>query len=100
MRTGLIMSVLRFDRVAGQLRRLSLFAGVAACLALAACSQSTSGLLDLAANDPPDQADAGRKGGKDGKDAANELAKATEYWGKEFAKKPSDAEKAVNYARN
>jgi Flp pilus assembly protein TadD len=83
--------------------RLSLLAGIAVCLALAACSQSTSGLLDLAANDPPDPAKADSKGGKegkDGKDPANELAKATEYWGKQYAKNPSDAEKAVNYARN
>ncbi len=94
------MSVLRFDRVAGPVHRVSLLAGVAVCLALAACGQSTSGLLDLAANDPPDQAKADQKGGNDGKASANDLAKATEYWGKEFAKNPSDAERAVNYARN
>lgn len=29
-----------------------------------------------------------------------ELEKATEYWGAEYAKKPSDAQVAVNYARN
>ena len=29
-----------------------------------------------------------------------ELQKATEYWGKEFAAKPSDAKAAVSFAKN
>jgi Flp pilus assembly protein TadD len=33
-------------------------------------------------------------------DNRSELQKATEYWGKEYAKNPNDAEKALNYARN
>ncbi len=33
-------------------------------------------------------------------DNRTELQKATEYWGKEYAKNPNDAEKALNYARN
>jgi Flp pilus assembly protein TadD len=33
-------------------------------------------------------------------DNRTELQKATEYWGKEYAKHPNDAEKALNYARN
>ena len=33
-------------------------------------------------------------------DTRSELLKATEYWGKEFAKNPRDAKSALNYARN
>jgi Flp pilus assembly protein TadD len=89
-----------FHHIAGPLRRASLLAGVAACLALAACSPASTGLLDLAANAPPDPANAASKEPKDGTDTRDELAKATEYWGKEYAKSPRDAEKALNYARN
>jgi Flp pilus assembly protein TadD len=94
------MSACRLHRIAGQLRLASLLGGVAACLALAACSPSSTGLLDLAANTPPDQTTASLKDPKDGNNTADELAKATEYWGKEFAKSPRDPEKALNYARN
>ena len=89
----------RFDGVAG-LRCLRLLAGIAACLAVAACTQSPNGLIDQLASDQPDPAKSDGKAGKDAKGTAQDLAKATEYWGKEFAKNPSDAEKAVNYARN
>jgi Flp pilus assembly protein TadD len=33
-------------------------------------------------------------------DGKSELLKATEYWGKEYAKNPRDAQSALNYARN
>lgn len=33
-------------------------------------------------------------------DTRNELQKATEYWGKVYAKNPRDAQPALNYARN
>jgi Flp pilus assembly protein TadD len=33
-------------------------------------------------------------------DSRNDLQKATEYWGKEFAKNPRDAQIGLNYARN
>ena len=33
-------------------------------------------------------------------DTRTDLQKATEYWGKEFAKNPRDAQNALNYARN
>jgi Flp pilus assembly protein TadD len=94
------MSACRVHRIEGPLRRASLFGGVAACLALAACSPSSTGLLDLVANAQPDQTTAALKEPKDGNSTADELAKATEYWGKEFAKSPRDPEKALNYARN
>jgi Flp pilus assembly protein TadD len=73
---------------------------LAACLALGACGLSGSGLSDLAANTPPDASKTASKDAKDSKDSRDELSKATEYWGKEFAKNPRDPEKALNYARN
>jgi Flp pilus assembly protein TadD len=90
----------RFDEVAGPVRRLRMLGGIAACLAVGACSQTTTGLLDLAAEAPPDAAKAAHRDAEGGKGTPNELAKATEYWGKEFAKNPRDPEKALNYARN
>lgn len=71
-------------------------AAVALCLTAGACSQLSPGQLDLAAALPPKSETAKAPS----KDTKEELAKATEYWGKEFAKKPRDVESAVNYARN
>src|SRR5262245_25147841 len=67
----------------------------ALCLAASACSQLGTAQLDLDT--------AAAKGGADktaATGASSELAKATEYWGKEFAKQPRDAKAALNYARN
>jgi Flp pilus assembly protein TadD len=60
------------------------------CLAVGACT-SGSGPLDLASspvNDPP------------AKDTRTDIAKATDASGKEFAKEPRNADKAIAYARN
>jgi Flp pilus assembly protein TadD len=91
------MFVCSFNTVAGPNRHLRILLAMAACLTMGACSQSATGLLDMAADAPPDAA---KTAGKDGKGSADELAKATDYWGKEFAKSPRDPEKALNYARN
>ncbi len=80
-------------------RRVSRGAGVLVIVAVGllagACSQSGSPktLLEAApslagATNPPVT------------DNRTELQKATEYWGREYAKNPNDAEKALNYARN
>lgn len=71
-------------------------AALAASLLLSACS-STSELLPsspfLASNDA--SADAGAA-----QDPAEELRKATEYWGKEYKAKPENKTAALSYARN
>ena len=94
------MFVRSFNTIAGPNRHLRSLLAMAACLTMGACSPSASGLLDLAANAPPDPAKAATSEPREGTDTASELAKATEYWGKEFAKSPRDPEKALNYARN
>lgn len=70
-------------------------AALAASLLLSACS-STSELLPsspfLASNDA--SADAAAQ------DPAEELRKATEYWGKEYKAKPENKTAALSYARN
>jgi Flp pilus assembly protein TadD len=54
------------------------------------------GQLDLAAPAPKDDPTATLAS----KDTRDDLAKATEYWGKQFAKNTKDAQAALNYARN
>lgn len=70
-------------------------AALAASLLLSACS-STSELLPsspfLASNDAKSDAAA--------QDPADELRKATEYWGKEYKAKPENKTAALSYARN
>lgn len=71
-------------------------ASLTATLLLGACSQ-TSDLL------PSSQlVTAQQDSGDAGKPAVtqNELQKATTYWGQEYAKKPSELQPALNYARN
>lgn len=70
-------------------------AGLTATLMLGACSQSSSDLLPMTLADKQ-EANAEDKSGI----PQNELQKATTYWGKEYAKKPSDLKPALNYARN
>jgi Flp pilus assembly protein TadD len=69
--------------------------GLTATLMLGACAQTAEILpsANLAATEQTD--DAG-----DSKYPQNELQKATTYWGKEYAKRPSELEPALNYARN
>ena len=74
---------------------LRAFAAVAFCAAAGACAQNGPASLDLAAGPPK----AGPSGALHG-DGRAELAKATDYWGKEFAKNPRDVKAALSYARN
>ncbi len=66
-------------------------------LMLAACSQAGSLSEQLTGGQP---APAQTNTAAIAPDTRTELQKATEYWGKEFAKNPRDAEIALNYARN
>jgi Flp pilus assembly protein TadD len=70
---------------------------VGAGMMLAACSQLSplSGQLAAGQSAPSPETTAALAS-----DNRTELQKATEYWGKEFAKNPRDAEIALNYARN
>jgi Flp pilus assembly protein TadD len=81
---------------AGFARILKTLAIAAAGLAAGACSLGSAG-PQLAATQP-----AGGEASKPvaAADSRSELQKATEYWGKEYAKKPNDAQTALNYARN
>jgi Flp pilus assembly protein TadD len=65
---------------------------------LSACSSLTeeAGLNTLLASSKPAETRAPNEGGA----PQTELGKATEYWGKEYAKSPSNAEAAVAYAKN
>jgi Flp pilus assembly protein TadD len=70
---------------------------VGAGLLLAACSQAGS-LSDHLAGGPSPPTQTGSTAAAP--DNRSELQKATEYWGKELAKNPRDAQTALNYARN
>ncbi len=76
--------------------------GRAAVLALAAFAGGCSSLSEdtgfdlLASSQPPVDTRPSNEGGA----PQTELGKATEYWGKEFAKNPANSEAAVAYAKN
>ena len=73
------------------------FAVAVLCAGLGACAQSGISPFDLAASAPPkSETTVGSIPG----DPKADLAKATQYWGKEFSKNPRDAKSALNYARN
>ncbi|HEY8193644.1 MAG TPA: tetratricopeptide repeat protein [Hyphomicrobium sp.] len=76
-------------------RRFGVLASLTASLFLGACSQSPELLQSLALK--PDKTDA-----SDESPAVpqTELQKATIYWGKEYAKKPTELQTALNYARD
>lgn len=68
-------------------------------LMLGACSQLSSfptQLADAQAAGPATSV----AGATPAADTRTELQKATEYWGKAYAKNPRDAQSALNYARN
>jgi Flp pilus assembly protein TadD len=65
-------------------------------LLLSACGQIGGGPAQIAGIQP--QAEAAKPAAST--DLRSELQKATEYWGKEYAKNPNDAQTALNFARN
>lgn len=76
-------------------KRIGVVAALSASLLLGACSASPSLLQDVALKSDKTES-------TDGPPAApqTELQKATVYWGKEFAKKPTELQPAINYAKN
>src|SRR5262245_58448748 len=85
------------NRVGSQRTIAHTLAAAVRCMTAAACSQLGPGQLDLAAPTPRKGDPAAKHAPKDTRD---DLAKATEYWGKAFAKNTRDAQAALNYARN
>jgi Flp pilus assembly protein TadD len=93
------MTACTISRAASGLRGgVGALAVVAAGLTLGGCSQlgSLSSQLAAAETKPPATVLAGAPAA----DARSDLQKATEYWGKEFAKNPRDAKAGLSYARN
>jgi len=76
--------------------RLGVIASLTASLMLGACSQSPDLLQDIALKTDS----TGSTTGTDQPGPQTELQKATIYWGKEYAKKPTALQPALNYARN
>ncbi|MDX2287371.1 MAG: tetratricopeptide repeat protein [Hyphomicrobiaceae bacterium] len=77
--------------------------GIAAALTLAVLSGGCAGgatgsLPDLLAASPPPDAGAGSQTAE--AQPQTELERATDYWGKAFAKSPNDATAGLSYARN
>lgn len=73
-------------------RRVSILAAMTASLMTGACAQLSgdegASLTALSSSQP------------EAPDTRSELEKATEYWGKEYAKNPTKAEPALAYAKN
>ena len=83
------------------LRLAPTFAALTAALMLSACGQSlTSGkdLLSLNSSAPPVHIQAAGK--SEAPADPDELRKATEYWGKQYAENSRDLDIALKYARN
>jgi Flp pilus assembly protein TadD len=84
-------------------RAFEIIASLGLSLMAGACSQATSTLQQqLAAATPTRAAEPPKPttAAAPATDGRSELAKATEYWGQAYAKNPSDAQAALNYARN
>jgi Flp pilus assembly protein TadD len=86
-------------------RRVPTLAALSSALLLGACANggTSSGLLGNAMSaKAPDAIEANpiKTAGTDKQEPRSELQKATEYWGKQSAEKPTDTRAAVNYAKN
>lgn len=81
--------------------RYAAIAALLGSMALGGCAGQTSDLLpQLMSSKPAPQAVPGAASDNAPQVVQNELEKATEYWGKQFAAKPNDLTTALNYARN
>lgn len=76
------------------IRSAGLLAAMSASLMLGACAGGSDLLSTPVASNTGDGA------AKDGGGAKTELEKATEYWGKQYAAKPTDKAAALSYAKN
>jgi Flp pilus assembly protein TadD len=78
--------------------KLALLAVAGATLMLAACAQ-TGGMANLGDSASLTETSAAPKAGKP-EAPKTELAKATEYWGKQSRDNPRDLKSAINYSKN
>jgi Flp pilus assembly protein TadD len=76
------------------LGRVGILAAALACFGLAGCAQIGADTSQLASASLPDNKGAAAP------DTRTDLEKATDYWGKEYAKNPRDPAAALSYARN
>lgn len=80
-----------------RLERVRVLAALAASLMVAGCGgQIPGGAKELISQSGPVE----DSNGNDTTATRSELEKATEYWGKEYAKAPRELKPALNYARN
>ncbi|HJU32432.1 MAG TPA: tetratricopeptide repeat protein [Hyphomicrobiaceae bacterium] len=79
------------------IRVRGLLAAAACSLLAAGCSSSETAQSLLAMAQAPSLTEAANPPSPDGR---TELQKATEYWGKAYAKNPKDAQAAINFAKN
>ena len=83
-----------FDE-ASACKRIGVIAALSTSLLLGACSASPSLLQDVALkSDKTESTESANTAPQ------SELQKATTYWGKEYAKKPTELQPAINYAKN
>jgi Flp pilus assembly protein TadD len=83
--------------------RFGTLASLTASLLLGACSQTSNLLPSLAMKPAPTEtSDITQTGTQAGTQTGpqTELQKATMYWGQEYAKKPTELQPALNYARD
>jgi len=76
-------------------KRIGVIAALSVSLMLGACSASPSLLQDVAL-----KSDKTESNNIPGAAPQTELQKATTYWGNEYAKKPTELQPAINYAKN
>ncbi len=93
----------RFERprspVSQRFPRLGTLAALTASLLLGACSASTSMLPSIAMK-PSDTTTGATADNSAPTSPQSELQKATIYWGQEYAKKPTELQPALNYAKD
>ena len=82
------------------LRQTPTLAALTAALMLGACGQSLTGKDLLSLNSPAPPVHIQAAGQSEAPIDADELRKATEYWGKQYAENSRDLDIALKYARN
>lgn len=74
---------------------LGILASVTAALLMSACSASPDLLKQVALKSEPPPSSESEPAGPQ-----SELQRATDYWGKEYTKNPTEVQPAINYAKN
>jgi Flp pilus assembly protein TadD len=87
------------------LRLAPTLAALTAALMLGACGQTLnpaggSDLLSIGGSNPPQQVQTAQAAEPAGPADADDLQKATDYWGKQYSENPRDLKTALSYGRN